>query len=120
MDFHYRVCPTLFLDSYFVVNGVLLVRGRGWWEEGGQGGTFGQQSYDSCSLFHLAVPPSYHRVSKLGQHCPQRESTSDLSHKGPSFRLRKSADQSFTPAQLSRASDGGAYCLLCARVEGDL
>ena len=26
MDFHYRVCPTLFLDSYFVGNEVLWLR----------------------------------------------------------------------------------------------
>lgn len=29
MDFHYRVCPTLFLDSYFVGNEVLGAVGGG-------------------------------------------------------------------------------------------
>lgn len=37
MDFHYRVCPTLFLGSYFVGNKVLLVTGRGGEGREGQG-----------------------------------------------------------------------------------
>lgn len=108
MDFHYRVGPTLFLDSYFVVNGVLLATGWGWWEEGGQGGTFRQEGYDISPLppgCATLLPPCI-------QAGPAGSPESPLlicSHEGPSFQPSKSADQSFIQAQLSRASKGGAY-----------
>lgn len=83
MDFHYPVCPTLSLDSYFVGNEVLLVTGGGrWWApSGGSLERFPLSLPLTPWLFH---PPSAICLSHV-QPCHQQEFSSDLFSEGPKF-----------------------------------
>lgn len=79
MDFHYRVCPTLFLDSYFVGDEVLLVMGRG--------GRAGGHLQAGVLRYFFSLPPNplagLPSECHLFKSCLQREFNFDLFSEGP-------------------------------------